>query len=105
MYKDIKFAIAGPVQGESVENLIKVTSAFEKRGFDSVWFPDHVVFMAKTLTPEVWSIITAASVNTKRITMATIGDAHRIHPAILAHRLATIDHISHGRIIVCVGYG
>ena len=105
MSRTIKFGIAGPVPGESVENLIKVTRTLEKRGFDSVWFPDHVVFMAKTLTPEVWSIITAASVNTKRITMATIGDAHRIHPAIFAQRLATVDHISRGRIIVCVGYG
>lgn len=101
----VKFGITGPVPGESVESLINYTTLYEKDGFDTVWFPDHVVFMAKTITPEVWSIITAASLKTKKIEMGTIGDAHRIHPAIFAHRLATVDHISGGRIFVCVGYG
>jgi alkanesulfonate monooxygenase SsuD/methylene tetrahydromethanopterin reductase-like flavin-dependent oxidoreductase (luciferase family) len=101
----INFGIASPLPGESVENLIRITNKTERLGFDTVWFPDHVVFMAKTLTPEVWSVITAASMKTKKIIMGTIGDAHRIHPAIYAHRLATVDHISRGRIFVCVGYG
>lgn len=105
MSENITFGIASPVPGESVENLIKITSNIEKADFDTIWFPDHVVFMAKTLTPEVWSVITAASMKTKKIVMGTIGDAHRIHPAIYAHRLATVDHISGGRIFVCVGYG
>ncbi|HLE25314.1 MAG TPA: LLM class flavin-dependent oxidoreductase, partial [Thermodesulfobacteriota bacterium] len=105
MEKKLKFGIAGPVPGESVANLINYSMLYERGGFDTVWFPDHVVFMAKTLTPEVWSVITAACLKTKKILMGTIGDAHRIHPAIFAHRLATVDHISSGRIFVCVGYG
>lgn len=105
MRAELKFGITGPVPGESTDSLIKHTNIYERNGFDAVWFPDHVVFMAKTITPEVWSIITAASLKTKRINMGTIGDAHRIHPAIFAHRLATVDHISGGRIFCCVGYG
>jgi len=61
--------------------------------------------MAKRMTPEVWSVITAASVHTNSIQMGAIGDAHRIHPAVMAQRLATIDHISRGRVFVCLGYG
>lgn len=102
---ELKFGITGSVPGESTENLIKQTKLYERSGFDTVWFPDHLVFMAKTITPEVWSVITAASLKTKKINMGTIGDAHRIHPAIFAHRLATVDHISGGRIFPCVGYG
>lgn len=105
MGKKIKFGITAPVPGESVEGLINFTVSAEKAGFDTVWFPDHVVFMAKRLTPEVWSVITAAAVSTGEIRMGTIGDAHRMHPAVFAHRLATVDHISNGRIFVCVGYG
>ncbi len=105
MGKTLKFGIAGPVPGETIANLINYTKLYEKGGFDTVWFPDHLVFMAKTLTPEVWSVITAASLKTKKIKMGTIGDPHRIHPAIFAHRLATVDQISGGRIFVCVGYG
>lgn len=105
MFPKIRFGVASPLPGESVENLIRITDKTERLGFDTVWFPDHVVFMAKTLTPEAWSVITAASMKTKKIMMGTIGDAHRMHPAICAHRLATVDHISGGRIFVCVGYG
>jgi alkanesulfonate monooxygenase SsuD/methylene tetrahydromethanopterin reductase-like flavin-dependent oxidoreductase (luciferase family) len=101
----LKFGITGSVPGESTDNLIKQTALYERGGFDTVWFPDHVVFMAKTITPEVWSVITAASTKTKRIEMGAIGDAHRMHPAVFAHRLATVDHISKGRVFVCVGYG
>jgi len=101
----IKFGIAPPVPGESVESLINYVQLYEKKGFDSVWFPDHVLFMAKKINPEVWSVITAAATKTKRIQMGAIGDPHRIHPAILAHRLATIDHISDGRIFITLGYG
>ena len=70
MIGKVKFGITGPVPGESVEGLINYTTLYEKDGFDTVWFPDHVVFMAKTITPEVWSVITAASLKTKNIGMA-----------------------------------
>lgn len=105
MSNRVKFGISAPVPGESVEGLISYISSAEIAGFDTVWFPDHMVFMAKRVTPEVWSVITAASMNTNSIHMGTIGDAHRIHPAVMAQRLATIDHISRGRAFVCLGYG
>lgn len=105
MDNQVKFGISAPVPGESVEGLIKFVSSAESSGFDTVWFPDHMVFMANRMTPEVWSVITAASVNTNSIHMGTIGDAHRLHPAVMAQRLATIDHISRGRAFVCLGYG
>lgn len=105
MSNRVKFGISAPVPGESVEGLIEFVSSAESAGFDTVWFPDHMVFMAKTMTPEVWSVITAASMKTDSIHMGTIGDAHRIHPSVMAQRLATIDHLSHGRAFVCLGYG
>ncbi|MCL4245249.1 MAG: LLM class flavin-dependent oxidoreductase, partial [Candidatus Dadabacteria bacterium] len=105
MGKKIRFGITAPVPGESVERLIKFAADAENAGFDTVWFPDHVVFMAKRITPEVWSVITAASMKTKSVIMGTVGDSHRMHPAVFAHRLATVDHVSNGRIFVCVGYG
>ncbi len=96
MGKKIKFGITAPVPGESVEGLIKFAADAENAGFDTVWFPDHVVFMAKRLTPEVWSVITAASMKTSSVIMGTVGDSHRMHPAVFAHRLATVDHVSNG---------
>lgn len=105
MAKRLKFGISAPVPGTSVQGLIDFSINAEKAGFDAVWFPDHVVFMAKKLTPEVWSVITAASSKTSSIHFGNVGDAHRIHPAIYAHRLATVNHISQGRSFLCLGYG
>lgn len=105
MSKNIKFGISAPLPGESVQTLIDFSKNAEVAGFDAVWFPDHMVFMAKKLTPEVWSVITAASTQTSSIKLGSVGDAHRIHPAVFAQRLATVDHISNGRCFVCLGYG
>lgn len=105
MSKRVKFGISAPVPGASVQELIDFSIKAEKSGFDAVWFPDHVVFMAKKLTPEVWSVITAASTHTNSIHLGNVGDAHRTHPAIYAQRLATVNHISKGRSFLCLGYG
>lgn len=105
MSEKTKFGIVAPLPGVPVFDLVDFAIKCEEGGFDSLWFPDHILFMAKKLTPEVWSIITAASVKTNRIQMGAIGDPHRFHPAIFAHRLATIDHLSNGRIFACLGYG
>jgi len=105
MSKIIKFGISAPVPGTSVQDLMRFSIKAEHAGFDAVWFPDHVVFMAKRLTPEVWSVITAASTQTSSIHFGNVGDAHRMHPAVYAQRMATINHISEGRSFICLGYG
>lgn len=103
--KDIKFGLVPPVPGTGVRELVDFVRECESAGFNSTWFPDHMLFMADKITPEVWSVITAASMVTEKIHMGAIGDPHRIHPAVLAHRLATVDQISRGRIFSCLGYG
>ncbi len=105
MSTPVKIGITAPVPGVSPLELVELTRRYERGGFDSVWFPDHVVFMAPRETPEVWSVITAAAVKTRSIAMGAVGDAHRQHPAVFAHRLATIDRLSGGRVFACVGYG
>ena len=100
-----KFGIVAPLPGVSVKDLISFAKKSEDAGLDSVWYPDHILFMAKKLTPEVWSVITGASVVTDKIHLGAIGDPHRMHPATMAHRFATIDHISDGRVFSCLGYG
>jgi len=103
--KNIKFGLVPPVPGTDVKGLIQFARDCEEAGFESNWFPDHMLFMANRITPEVWSVITGASVLTKKIHLGAIGDPHRIHPAVFAHRLATIDNMSAGRVFSCLGYG
>lgn len=102
---ETKFGIVAPLPGVPVNELINFAKKCEEADLDSVWYPDHILFMAKKLTPEAWSVITGASVITEKICLGAIGDPHRMHPATLAHRLATVDHISGGRVFSCLGYG
>ena len=105
MKEEIKIGLVAPLPGKPVGELVDFTVKCEKAGFDSVWFPDHVLFMANKLTPEVWSVITSATVKTEKIQLGAVGDPHRSHPAMFAHRLATVDNLSGGRIFSCLGYG
>jgi alkanesulfonate monooxygenase SsuD/methylene tetrahydromethanopterin reductase-like flavin-dependent oxidoreductase (luciferase family) len=42
---------------------------------------------------------------TKNISLGTVSDPHRMHPAVFAQRLATIDHLSKGRVCLTLGVG
>ncbi len=105
MPSQTKFGITAPVPGTPVGDLANFIVKCENAGFDSLWIPDHVVFIADRETPEAWSVITAAAGATSKIQMGTIGDPHRMHPAVFAQRLATISQIADGRIFACLGYG
>jgi alkanesulfonate monooxygenase SsuD/methylene tetrahydromethanopterin reductase-like flavin-dependent oxidoreductase (luciferase family) len=37
--------------------------------------------------------------------MGSFSDAHKLHPAVLAQRLATLDHLTNGRFILGLGIG
>lgn len=99
----IKFGIVSPA-GEEPRKLLEFIKRAENSGFDSVWAGDHMVFM-RPVAFDVISSITAASLITNKISMGSITDAHKYHPAVLAQRLTTIDHLTNGRFILCLGLG
>lgn len=85
---------------------VTLAQAFEWMGFDSMWFPDHISYPDLTPAPDPWTIIPAAAMKTKRIVFGTaVTDPHRHHPAVFAQRLATIDQLSKGRVILGLGSG
>jgi len=100
---NIKFGIVAPA-GEEPKSLIDFIVRAEGSGFDSFWAGDHMVFM-KSVAYDVLSTITAAALTTRKITMGSISDAHKYHPAVLAQRLATIDTLTDGRFILGLGLG
>jgi len=105
MGKEIKFGLSAPMPGADLKGILDFSKRADKLGFDSVWYPDHLVFVAPAEAHEAWTIATAAAGITKKITLGTVSDPHRMHPAVFAQRLATIDHISKGRVNVCLGVG
>jgi probable F420-dependent oxidoreductase len=106
------------------ENILRVATEAERFGFESVFVSDHVVLPFEQKTPygsdrssvfpvpptgaflePLTALALVASV-TERVRLGTtvLVLPHR-HPVLLAKTLATLDHLSDGRVIVGAGVG
>lgn len=85
----------------------------ESQGWDGLWVTDH--FMGTTDRPmssrerspqEALALLggLAAAVPRVRLGSLVLGAGYR-HPAVLANAIATIDHISGGRVVLGIGAG
>ena len=102
----IKFGLTASYPGADYAGYVRFVKEAENMGFDSVWFPDHLVFVSQGREAlDAWTLITSASKETNKIQLGAVGDPHRIHPAVLAHRLATVDQLSNHRTNICLGVG
>jgi len=94
----------------------------EARGFHSLFVPEHTHIPtsrrtpAPTGTPELgqeylrsldpYVALAAASARTERIRLGTgIGLVAQHDPITFAKELATLDHLSNGRLVLGIGYG
>jgi len=100
---NIKFGIVAPA-GEEPKRVLDYIKLAEDCGFDSFWAGDHMTFM-RPVAYDVISTLTAAGMITNNISLASISDAHKYHPAVLAQRLSTIDRLLNGRFILGLGLG
>jgi F420-dependent oxidoreductase-like protein len=97
-------------QGNSFDTVLAVTQACERVGLDSIWIPDHFMFPdaqhPEKEVPIMESYITLAALaaSTQRIRLGALvtGVPYR-NPALLAKMCATLDVVSHGRVIVGLG--
>lgn len=82
----------------SPRDIVNLGILAEKAGFDQAWFPsDKFMYNA-------WSIIAALAENTKKIVVGANGtEPYSISPAEIAVFMATLDHLSQGR--VAIGFG
>jgi alkanesulfonate monooxygenase SsuD/methylene tetrahydromethanopterin reductase-like flavin-dependent oxidoreductase (luciferase family) len=102
----VKFGCFLPVPTTPVDKLLKIAKVNEDAGFDSLWFPDHLLFIPPGIVPEAWSMLAATAVLTSKALLGTcVSDPHRYNPAVLAQKVATVDQISGGRVILGLGAG
>jgi alkanesulfonate monooxygenase SsuD/methylene tetrahydromethanopterin reductase-like flavin-dependent oxidoreductase (luciferase family) len=75
----------------------------DEAGYDAVWVGDSIVAKPR-LEPLTTLAYTAGITKRVRLGTAVLLPALR-HPVVLAHQIANIDHISHGRLILGLGVG
>ena len=81
---------------------------FEQLGFDSLWVNDHLYGPQSPQIPilEAWTLIAALAAKTDRVEIGTlVTPAGMRNPQHLGKTIATVDHISGGRIIAGLGSG
>ena len=105
----LRFGVVTGQHQLSWEQLLEQWRLAEALGFDSVWLFDHFVpLYADPDGPclEASTLLAALAREVPRVRLGVLvyGNTHR-HPAILAKELATLDHVSGGRLEVGIGTG
>jgi phthiodiolone/phenolphthiodiolone dimycocerosates ketoreductase len=118
----LRIGVVGPTF-PPVEGIARVAKRIEEKGYDSMWFPDHLMgwFPQSIWTPEIvgalaaysphtffettLSIAVAASSTQKIRIGSAVTEAIRHHPAMLAQSYATLEHITNSRVILGIGAG
>jgi len=106
MSKKVQFALFSPQAGQSWHQLEERAHRCEKLGFHSMWLVDHMWTrgMPDLDHHECMALMAGLAAKTDKLRIGTmvICNSYR-NPALLAKSLATIDHISNGRLEI--GYG
>lgn len=103
-----------PVPYATVDQAVEMAVTAERLGFDSVWGNDHVSTQSYVRTefrdppsffdPLTYLAYVAASTTTLRLATGILVLPFR-HPVVTAKQIATLDHLSHGRVLLGVGVG
>jgi probable F420-dependent oxidoreductase len=91
------------------DSLSRMARTVEDCGFDAVWMADHLTGPSPNGTHHWFDVITLLANLCAQVPRLTIGTdvlvvGHR-HPVAAAKMLATLDHVSGGRLIVGAGVG
>ena len=96
---DIKLGV-GLWQTVTSQNLVELTVLAEDLGYDQLWYGNHKLYR------DMYVGLGLAAYNSKSIEIGTfISEPYSYHPAMIAAAIGTIDEISGGRAILCLGAG
>jgi alkanesulfonate monooxygenase SsuD/methylene tetrahydromethanopterin reductase-like flavin-dependent oxidoreductase (luciferase family) len=107
----MKFSV-WPSMGHTVDEALETARWADAAGWYGVWYADH--YMPNTGTAEIkpgdahecWAMLPAIATATQRVRVGPLVAPTSIHhPALLANRAITIDHLSNGRMVLGLGAG
>ena len=99
---------------ENTEFIMKGIITADQYGFHGALMPDHYMWGTRVgsrmqnpyVTLETWTFLTYIAAKTENIHIGTLVTPLPLrHPGVLAKRLATLDNLSGGRVILGVGAG
>lgn len=107
---EMRFSVNVPDFGDFADprNVATVAAAAEQAGWDGLFVRDHVLHRQHQGRPfgDPWILMTAAAPATSRIRLGTLlTPVPRYRPQQLACQVATLDHLSGGRVIFAAGLG
>ena len=93
-----------------IDAVLEEARTADQQGFDSVWLFDHLMDFRGSQGPDgpmdSFVLMTAIGALTHRTRLAwAMLNPSFDYPTVLAKRLATLDHITHGRVICTLGAG
>jgi probable F420-dependent oxidoreductase len=104
-----------PVPFATAGQVVEIARYAEELGYHSVWGNDHMVTQSYVReefghSPNYWEVLVTLAViasQTKTVRLATgvLVPAMRRDIVVTAKQVATLDHFSHGRLILGVGVG
>src|SRR5712664_4989529 len=98
----------GPTETPDVDALYRYAAHAEALGFESLWAWDHVILGVEPAFPilDAVGVLTAIAARTHRVKLGTgVLVLPLRNPTLAAKALATLDAISHGRLILGVAAG
>jgi probable F420-dependent oxidoreductase len=88
----------------TIDELVSLVTLVDRSGFDSLWVGDHISFPVAILDP-LLQLAQAAAVSRRLILGSAVYLLPLRHPAPVAKQVATLDHLTEGRLIFGVGVG
>lgn len=96
-------------EGVTWEQWKAIAAACEEHGFEGLFRSDHYVSVLgrpERGSLDAWTTLGALAAITSRIRLGTlVSPATFRHPSVLAKSVATVDHLSGGRVELGIGAG
>lgn len=101
-----------PAPARSWADLTATVRHADDSGWHGIWFADHYMpntedgAVADGDMHECWAVLAGLAAITRRVRLGSLVSPTTVHhPAVLANRLSTVDHISNGRAVLGLGAG